>query len=123
MPLEASTAREKANIVNIVATRSGCSEVGPIVYLAKTSHPPKLRVDHSRTSGQKREDTDGRQIVESQARGAIAQAPPQAKNTESPGERGLAEGAAEKEEGIGIEGLVSTMTVGGRGVFSDCKYR
>jgi hypothetical protein len=52
MPLEASTAREKANIVNIVATRSGCSEVGPIVYLAKTSHPPKLRV---RTSGQQNE--------------------------------------------------------------------
>ena len=40
------------------------------------------------------------QIVESQARGAIAQAPPKEKNTESPGERGLAEEEAEKEEQI-----------------------
>jgi hypothetical protein len=39
------------------------------------------------------------QIVESQARGAIAQAPPKEKNTESPGERGPAEGEDEKKKG------------------------
>ena len=48
----------------------------------------------------KAESVNGRQIVEAQACGAIAQAPPQAKNTESRGERGLAEEEAEKEERI-----------------------
>jgi hypothetical protein len=46
--------------------------------------------------------------VESQARGAITQAPPQAKNTESPGERGAAEGEAEKEEGVVYKAVFST---------------
>jgi len=76
-------------------------------------HVPVSSGDHFANFGPtKREGTDGRQILEPQACGATAEAPPQAKNTESPGESGLAEGAAKKEEGIVIEGQASTMAVG-----------
>jgi hypothetical protein len=101
MPPEASTAREKGHIVKIVVSDQAALTVGQIVFLAKTSHLPKLRGSSCELWANKTRGTDGRQILEPQACGATAQAPPQAKNSESPGERGLAEGAAEKEEGIG----------------------
>jgi hypothetical protein len=64
------------------------------------SHPPKLRGSSRERRPIKREGTDGRQIVESQALGPVAQAAPQAKNAESPGERGPAARETEKKEGI-----------------------
>jgi hypothetical protein len=75
----------------------------------KYSDPPKLRGIISRTAANKTEGTDGRQIVSSQACGEIAQAPPQAKNTESTGGRGPAKRNPEKEQGIAHRGSIAAL--------------
>ena len=83
---------------------AGVAEIRLALVFDRPLHTPFILL-HDATA--KREGADGWQIVEEQTRRAIAQAPPQAKNTERPGERGLAEGEA-KKEGIAHRGSVFT---------------